>query len=285
VGFITAIFATSLIASQPKYWCKFCAVYVKDTKFERSQHESTGRHQGNIQRSLRGLHREQEAEQRKTARAKAEVERLNGLVPSSASAAAPANTPKPTYTKEAQKKETLEDRKKQWAQLAAMGVVVPEEVRAENALVGDWKVVSMKVVGEEEKKPLNTGVKKRKLDEEEEEVAAAGEMITKKKGWGHTFKSFPGKLGGHDDVEALFQKVKKPETKESDGVKAESEVKEEPDVEEENAQSALLDIPTEEEAAKIGPIEANVEGGTLVKEEGDSPAPTVVFKKRKKAAR
>jgi hypothetical protein len=70
-----------LTAGQPKYWCKFCVTFVKDTKFERQQHEATGRHQGNIQRSLRGLHREQETEQRNKARAQAEVARLNGLVP------------------------------------------------------------------------------------------------------------------------------------------------------------------------------------------------------------
>ncbi|KAF2706568.1 U1 zinc finger domain-containing protein [Pleomassaria siparia CBS 279.74] len=285
--------------STPKYWCKFCEVYVKDTKLERSKHEATGRHQGSIQRSLRGLHREREAQERNVAKAKAEVERLNGLVPTSASAATPSNTPKPTYTKEAPKKETLEDRKKQWAQLAAMGVAVPEMVRSENAMTGEWKVVSTKVVGEEDKKPLSTGVRKRKLDEEEEEALAAGELITKKKGWGHTFKSFPGKLGGGDDVEALFSKAKKPAAKGNDVVKTESElkeelhVKEEPHVKEEMAQSSLLDIPTEGEAvAKL--LNANAEavemattlqGKSPVKQEEEAPAPAIVFKKRKKVAR
>ncbi|KAF2797202.1 U1 zinc finger domain-containing protein [Melanomma pulvis-pyrius CBS 109.77] len=277
--------------STPKYWCKYCTVYVKDTKRERAQHEATGRHQGSIQRSLRGLHREQEAEERKVARAKAEVERLNGLVPSSASAAAPANTPKPTYTKEVQKKDTLEDRKRQWAQLAAMGVAVPEEARSENALAGEWRVVSTKVVGEEEKKPLSMGVRKRKLDEEEEEALAAGEIITKKKGWGHTFKSFPGKLGGGgDDVEALFNKVKKPVIKEDEGAKEELGVKVEQDVKEEVAQSALLDIPAEGEVSEkvAGNAEEKTthpEGEAAVKAEEDAPAPAIVFKKRKKVAR
>ncbi|KAJ4301833.1 hypothetical protein N0V90_003929 [Kalmusia sp. IMI 367209] len=66
--------------STPKYWCKFCRDYIKDTKFERQQHEATGRHQSNIQRSLKGLHREQAATERQKQRAKDEVARLNGRI-------------------------------------------------------------------------------------------------------------------------------------------------------------------------------------------------------------
>jgi hypothetical protein len=267
---------------------------VKDTKLERTQHEATGRHQGSIQRSLRGLHREQEILARETAKAKAEVERLNSLVPSTSSAA-PSNVPKPTYTKTAPQKESLEDRKRQWAQLAAMGIKVPDEVRGENAMAGDWKTVSTKVVGEDGKvqdsKGLSTGVRKRKVDEEEEEAREMGEMITRKKGWGNKLRSFPGKMGGDgDDVEALFAKVKKPAVKQEDEIKAEPVVKQEPDIREEDAPIGLLDIPAEGEALRktdVNPLESasNLEGETTVKQEENTPAPTVVFKKRKKVTR
>jgi hypothetical protein len=161
-----------LTSAQPKYWCKFCSTYVKDTKFERAQHESTGRHQGNIQRSLRGLHREQEHEQRNKARAQAEVARLNGIVPAESkpttSVATRTGGPAPTYEKRFEKKATVEDRKRQWEQLAAMGVALPDEARTDLALAGDWKTVSREVVGEVAEdgefkvRALNKGVHKRR---------------------------------------------------------------------------------------------------------------------------
>lgn len=270
---------------QPNYWCKFCSVYVKDTKFERAQHEATGRHQGSIQRSLRGLHREQEIEKRNQARAQAEVARLNGLVPSASGASVATGVGgKPTFEKRPEKKATVEDRKRQWEQLAAMGVAMPTAARGDLGIAGEWKTVSEEVVGEVNEDgefkatALNKGVRKRPIDEEEEEQKAAGELITKKKGWGNTFKSFPGSKGGDDDIESLFGKKKpavetQPEVKKEEhdgGVKAEAD--------DDADTKALKDIPTAEEA-KARATEVEVK-----KEEEDAPtAPAVVFKKRKKA--
>jgi hypothetical protein len=254
---------------------------VKDTKFERAQHEATGRHQGNIQRSLKGLHREQENEKRNQARAQAEVARLNGLVPSaSAPSVATGVGGVPTFEKRPEKKATVDDRKKQWEQLAAMGVALPAAARGDMAIAGEWKTVREEVVGEVNEDgdfkatALNKGVRKRMIDEEEEEQKAAGELITKRKGWGHTYKSFPGSKGGDDDIESLLGKKPaqvepQPEVKEEeDGVKAEVE---------EAETKTLQDIPTAEEAeAKTAEV--------VVKKEEDAPtAPAVVFKKRKKA--
>ncbi|PSN73012.1 hypothetical protein BS50DRAFT_477535, partial [Corynespora cassiicola Philippines] len=278
--------------STPKYWCKFCSVYVKDTKFERQQHEATGRHQGSIQRSLRNLHRDQEIEKRKQQQAKDEVARLNGLVGSSSAGSSSTNAPaavgaRPVITKEPEKQATVEDRKRQWAQLAAMGIAIPEQARGDLAMAGEWKVVEQRVIGEigddgEFKPALSKGVHKRKLNEDEEEELAAAQTITKKKGWGKTFKSFPGKAGsgGDDDLDALFSGVKKPKIEteaEEATVKTEAEesqVKDE--VKDEDAPTALHDIPTEEEAA-AKPAVKQEEGG-----EASTAAPKVVFKKRKK---
>ncbi|KAH7414082.1 hypothetical protein DE146DRAFT_750256 [Phaeosphaeria sp. MPI-PUGE-AT-0046c] len=272
--------------STPKYWCKFCLIYVKDTKFEKQQHEATGRHQGNIQRSLRGLHREQENEQRNKARAQAEVARLNGLVPSdkaTTSVATGSGGPAPTYEKRPEKKATLDDRKKQWEQLAAMGVMLPDEARGDLALAGDWKTVTEEVVGEinEDGKfqasTLNKGVHKRKLDEDEEEQKAAGELITKRKGWGHTYKSFPGSKGGDDDLESLLVK-KTPQPSTTETIKTEEGLKKEEPLED-DAGVALQDIPTAEEAA------AQATAASVKAEEDAPAAPAVVFKKRKKVAK
>ncbi|KAF2276096.1 uncharacterized protein EI97DRAFT_418866 [Westerdykella ornata] len=275
--------------STPKYWCKFCSVYVRDTKFERANHEATGRHQGNIQRSLRGIHREQEAEQRKKQQAKDEVARLNGIVSGASGASAAGSSTakandaraggKPTFSRTGERQATLEDRKRQAAQLAAMGIAVPDQVRGELALAGEWQVVSQRVVdedGEEVKSGLSTGVRKRKIDEEEQEHLAAAETITRKKGWGNTFKRLPGK-SGEEDIEALFGGNKEDVKKEEggdEGIKKEGEIKEEEGVKTEETHSGLQDIPTEEEAAQ------------RTREAAAEPAaPAVVFKKRKKIAK
>ncbi|KAF1953381.1 hypothetical protein CC80DRAFT_477885 [Byssothecium circinans] len=286
--------------STPKYWCKFCSDYFKDTKFERQQHEATARHQGNIQRSLKSLHREQANKAREQQRAKSEIARLNGLVPSSTTSTSTTagnaaggtadSTPKPTFAKTEERKATLQDRKRQWEQLAAMGIATPDEAGGGKSVKGEWTVVSEKVVGQvgddgvvrdiepSEGGALNKGVRKRKLDEEEEERLRDGETITKKKGWGNTYRKFPGSkgvAGVDEDLEALFSGSKRPKVEPEE----ESEVKEEVKEEEnggkgEDAPSSVMDIPTEEEAA-----------ATKLKEEEDKPAPAVVFKKRKKIAK
>jgi hypothetical protein len=261
---------------------------VKDTKFERQQHEATGRHQGNIQRSLRGLHREQETELRNKSRAQAEVARLNGLVPAASKASPSVATgsggPPPTIEKRPEKKATLEDRKKQWEQLAAMGVALPDQARVDLAIAGDWKTVSEEVVGEVNEDgefkalALNKGVRKRKVDEEEEEREAAGEIITKRKGWGHTFKTFPGSKGGADDVESLLRK-KTPQLGAGEIVKEENGMKREDSTEDKDVGKALQDIPTAEEA------EAQAAEAAVKNEDDATAAPAVVFKKRKKIAK
>lgn len=261
---------------------------MKDTKFERQQHEATGRHQGNIQRSLRGLHREQEHAQRDKARAQAEVARLNGLVPSSleastTSVATGTGGAAPTYEKRPEKKATVEDRKKQWEQLAAMGVALPSEARVDLGMAGEWKTVTKEIVGEIDEDGefkavvSNKGVRKRKMDEEEEEQEAAGEIITKRKGWGNTLKNFPGSKKGDDfDFEELLGKKSIPretvgEARPEEGGVKKEELQDDPP-------SALADIPTAEEAAEA-PIKKE-NGG-----EDGAPAPKITFKKRKKIAK
>lgn len=271
---------------QPKYWCKFCKDYIKDTKFERQQHEATGRHQSNIQRSLKSLHREQAAQERQTQRAKDEVARLNGLVPSTSSSAATNAPAKPTFAKGDEKKATLQDRKKQWEQLAAMGIAVPDEARGGMAMKGEWTVVKEEVVGEVgedgEFKALNKGVRKRKMDEEEAERELAGETITRKKGWGQTYKSLPGKGGDDDDIEALFKK-RKMDVKD-EGTEVKNEVKTEDAVKGEFEPQPLAAIPTEEEASAKQRKERDADAAAALMKEEKEPGttPAVVFKKRKK---
>lgn len=197
---------------------------MRDTPIERKNHESTPKHQHNIQRSLRDLHKNTEREQREKQRAKDEVARLNGLVSGRGGAASGSSTgasagagKKPAAS--AAPQATPEERKRQMAQLAAMGVAVPDEYRREMAIAGEWATVSETPVyrkpvkdedvkeedDDEEKLAVHSmGVRKRKLDDEDEQEAAP---ITRKV-WGTSLKSYPGASGGaEEDLDALLSGV------------------------------------------------------------------------------
>lgn len=205
--------------STPKYWCKFCKIYVRDTTLEKKQHEATPKHQNNIQRSLRELHKTSERDEREKQRAKDEVARLNGLVsgkaqPSSAASPhAPAAAPKPKSTAPSASSgpASVAERKRQMEQLAAMGVAIPEEYRRDLSIASEWSTVSEKPVYSRSVKSAQQdedddgddskafGVRKRKLDDEEEQEKAMP------KAWGSRFKSYPGAKGNsEEDLDALL---------------------------------------------------------------------------------
>ncbi|OCK80340.1 hypothetical protein K432DRAFT_434823 [Lepidopterella palustris CBS 459.81] len=277
--------------STPKYWCKFCKDYVRDTPFAKQQHDATPKHQGNIQRSLRDLHKTHEKEEREKQRAKDEVARLNGVVSGIGASGSSKDAPwkKPTPTAAPPKEATPEERKRQLAKLAEMGVAVPEHFRREMAMVGDWQVISEKSVGSSAKQeddansqPLNVGVRKRKLEGQDEEEEAA-ETITKKKGWGHTFKTFSGSRGD-EDLEVLLKITKSKQTPAS---KDESQVKEDPEIDMEpgiKQEPQIKEEAGEHELGVIPTLAIMEDPGDIVKAEKDTGAPVVVFKKRKTKA-
>ena len=101
------------------------------------------------------------------------------------------------------------------AQLAAMGVAVPEEFRKEMAMAGDWQMLSERPIyseglkkeeDDEDVKPnnMNIGVRKRKFAGQEEEEKA-GEMVVRR-GWGSTTRTYPGE--GEDDLDTLLERTK-----------------------------------------------------------------------------
>ena len=150
--------------AQPKYWCKHCKTFVRDTKLERQNHDATPKHQGNLKRFIRDIHRGTEQEERSQQRAKDEVVRLNGIVGSTGSATSARSSKWSKTTTAPKQQATAEDRKRQMAQLAALGVAVPEDYRREVAMVGDWQAVSQRpiysdaaAVKKEERKILKQG--------------------------------------------------------------------------------------------------------------------------------
>jgi hypothetical protein len=285
--------------STPKIWCKYCKDYFRDTPRDKTQHEATPRHQGNIQRSLRTLHREKEQEERQKQRAKDEVARLNGVVGGKPGALVMPATGS-VGKKEAPKQASEEDRKRQIKQLADMGVVVPEEYRREMAMAGDWQTVRTTPAPQETKVlgpgSVAFGVRKRKIEEDAEEEAAEAAAVIKHRQWGAKFKTYPGKKGrlddGNDDVETLLGGIiTKSEPREED--QAETKVKQEeeivPAAPDRLYQDVTPTIKKEEPQEDMGRL--NMTDGERLEEPGKmeptgksedrAPGASIVFKKRK----
>ncbi|KAL9078901.1 MAG: hypothetical protein Q9157_002196 [Trypethelium eluteriae] len=305
-----------------EYWkSTFCSTYVRDTGLERRNHESTGRHQSAIQRNLRNLHRDTERQDREKQRAKDEVARLNGVVsgnPSQSSSSSMQSTgglSKSGGLKAAtgggQRQVTAEERKRQLAQLAAMGVAVPEDYRREVAMAGEWETLSVRpvtqtpppstVLGEskagvkteriESKEDIKAeakafGVRKRKADDGDDEDAVATGESHKKKPWGNTFRKFPGGNGSSgDDIEALLGTVKK--------VKTEPEPEPEPEIEPRSGGEQTQDghdpvVKEEDDEPAMGALsgpsdEVTASSGKEEEQREEVPGAGIIFKKRKKA--
>ncbi|KXX83043.1 WW domain-binding protein 4 [Madurella mycetomatis] len=193
--------------STPKYWCKHCSVYVRDTKLERANHEATAKHQGAIKRSLRDLHRDAEQKEREKERAKREVERLNGVVSgagSSASAGTRSGTkPSGGGYSAAPQQVTQAERQKQLEQLAELGVNIPTELRGNMAMAGEWTVTSTRVVQDTHQNAGDTelasndaratGVKRERerTEEEKEQEEAIKGLFKKPRKWGIDSKTMP----------------------------------------------------------------------------------------------
>ena len=274
--------------SIPSYWCKFCSSYVRDSPIERKNHETSIKHQNNIQRSLRELHKTKDREDRDKQRAKDEVARLNGIVGGGRKTSQQngilgvkivgsggASTADPAAAA-AQRKAHAE-------QLAAMGVGLPEELKKEITGVGEWQAVTMRVVDdgeaapgmsmadilkqeqikkeEDEKDARVKGVHKRRVDEED--VLGGEERSKKKAAWGGRLKMYPDseRVGDEQgDLDALLN-----------GFSADKR-----SVENENG----IDIEPKEKVALEGASEVKREDGDGL--ESDITAPPVpVFKKRR----
>ena len=284
--------------STPKYWCKHCKTFVKDTKFEKTNHEATPKHQGNLKRFLRDLHKGHERDERDKQRAKDEVDRLNGVVSGAGSKAAknPWEKKPAIPTSSAMRQATPTDRKKQLAQLAELGVAVPEDFRKEMAMVGDWQITSERPIYEtlakeedsRDVKPegLAIGMKKRKFEGQEEEEEAGETVI--RKGWGSTIRTYPGTTDNdQDDLDILLNNTKT-------WKKSEGEVK--PSAVDPAAERAVeSNAPTGSDASDVSPLKREVssitgvsntmlghnDSNVAIKNEDGTMEPGVLFKKRK----
>ncbi|GFF27276.1 uncharacterized protein C18H10.07 [Aspergillus udagawae] len=276
--------------SAPRFWCKQCKIFIRDTPFEKTQHEASAKHQGSLKRFLRDIHRENERKQRETQKAKDEVERLRQTVAGKPGAkdsdAAPWKRA-PAAPPPAERPVSLEERKKQIAQLAEMGIAIPDGYRGELALAGEWQTVSERVIrpdddAEEGKPGSSIGVRKRKMegDEEEQEARQEAERFVSQ-GWGSRTRQYPG-AQSDADLDALLDStkdVKKVKLSTPDEQSKENATKEgaTPSNDAAARESVLPSVKSEDkEAAQLATSD-----NPAVKQE-DEAAPTgVVFKKRK----
>lgn len=92
------------------------------------------------------------------------------------------------------------------AQLAEMGVAIPEEFRADMALAGEWQTISeTKIESADglEGAAKSIGVRKRKHEGDEEEDEHAPEPLVSK-GWGSRMKTYPGAQDDDEGLDALL---------------------------------------------------------------------------------
>lgn len=296
--------------STPKYWCKHCSVYVRDTKLEKQNHEATAKHQGAVKRALRDLHRGHEREEREKERAKREIERLNGVVSSDGSGStSTANAGSSSRTRPGAGagasgggplSET--ERKRQAEQLASLGVSLPDEFRKDLAMAGDWQVTSTTIVTDTPADGSNPGTsargvhKRERTDEEIEEEKAIKGLFKKPRRWGRDSRTAAGD-GGSADLDALLSGGLVVKKQEEDTVKKEEDaeptsetaplkkgehetslVKEEPS---EEGVPALAEVPTDPSPRTETPALKTEDGTGTVESSGAQDVPAVTFKKRK----
>jgi hypothetical protein len=266
---------------------------VRDTKLEKTNHEATPKHQGNLKRFLRDLHRGHEKDEKDKERAKAEVARLNGISsgsgpggPGVATSSGFGRGPTPSIPKA---QATPAQRKQQLAQLAEMGVAIPDEFRPDMAMVGQWQVTSERIIESDgKKKPdsLALGVRKREVGDEDEE-----ELEAKRRRWGSAYRSHPTEEDD-GDLDALLsnatRKGAESVAKTDPSVGFKIEIKKESGLNEVPA-PAVPDLPVKVEI-EIPDIKKEPSDGELPsvpsldaipKQEEEEAAPGIVFKKRK----
>ncbi|RPA99404.1 hypothetical protein L873DRAFT_1789735 [Choiromyces venosus 120613-1] len=274
--------------STPRYYCKHCKMYVTDTPLSKKNHDASLKHQGNLKRFLRDLHRNNEREKNAAENAKREVARLNALAGGSSASASNSSSSSTTVARPLPPRQpagvlTDAERKRQMKELESLGVALPDDYRAEMALMGEWKS-SEEVVSDvperkmTEKEKVQEEIRqdlKRKFDEEQAERKwkALDEDEKAIRSFKIETKSYPGM---EDEDEGSLERLLK-----SKGKGKEVVVQREPEVKQEEADSeAGPKIKAEEPDSppEIHASEENDGAATVVKKEEGTG---VVFKKRR----
>lgn len=179
----------------------------------------------------------------------------------------------------------MEERKKQMAQLAEMGIAIPDEYRGDMALAGEWQTLSETKVepqaAEGAAKALGVRKRKHEGDDEEAEAQAAGQAVSK--GWGSKMRTYPGAQDDDEDLDALLASTKDlKKTKTSTPAEEPEEQKPEPTPSNVKEEAPASKGP---EATESTQVKAEETGGISAPPTEEKPqseeAPGFVFKKRK----
>lgn len=186
------------------------------------------------------------------------------------------------------------------SQLAEMGVAIPDEFRGDMALAGEWKVVSERVIEEDETKPKDAsavgavGVRKRKHneadgDEDEEDKREFNHSHLTSKGWGSAMKQYPDPNTRDDeDLDALLESTKEiKKVKPSSSSESHTNLSAKPEKDEtlqQKTDEALLPKKEEQEEDPQSNATPSAAPASTVKKEPNEAAPGIVFKKRKPKA-
>lgn len=172
------------------------------------------------------------------------------------------------------------------AQLAEMGIAIPDEYRGDMALAGEWQTLSETKVepqaAEGAAKALGVRKRKHEGEEEEEEEAHAAEQAVSK-GWGSRMRTYPGAQDDDEDLDALLASTKDLKKTKTSTPAAEPE-EQKPELTPSNVKEEAPDSkgpetiePTQVKAEETGGISAPPTEEKPQSEE----APDFVFKKRK----
>jgi hypothetical protein len=188
------------------------------------------------------------------------------------------------------------ERKRQLAQLAELGVAVPEDYRREVAMAGDWQVLSQRFIQDElknesaEDKPTmsvsNTDTRKRKLEGQDDEEQDS--EPTTRRIWGSTVRDYPSRRIEDDTLDALLastttsrregqagavMKLDGPPAQGATDGLAVKRKQETPFIKEEESFALPLSVlPTAGDNARTMPVK---------EEDGEPPGVGLMFKKRK----
>jgi hypothetical protein len=181
------------------------------------------------------------------------------------------------------------------AQLAEMGIAIPDEYRGDMSLAGEWQTLSETKIEDLEGAAKSIGVRKRKHDGDEEDEEDEGGNPSERlvsKGWGSRMRVYPGAQNDDDEegLDALLASTK--ELKKSKAPLPDADLEESKSVEELKPE-LVSSVKKEEEAAEspdnetdstahVKTEEPSVLSAALTEEKPpieDAPGP--VFKKRK----
>jgi hypothetical protein len=216
---------------------------------------------------------------------------LNGLTTGGGSGAASSSSssfgrgPTPSLPKP---QATASQRKQQLAQLAEMGVSIPDEFRPDMAMAGEWQVTSERIVdaeeGEKKLDALALGVRKRAPDEEEAE-----EIEAKKRRWGSTYRTHPA-VEDDTDLDALLSNATRKGKAAAVKFEVKGELKQDGEEIKNEPEAEGINVPPLSDAATEPGIKREPSDGEAVlpatidgdlKQEGEEPPIGIVFKKRK----